>query len=130
MIKDLRAHHVESAKYLHTHSFEDAVTALVTFEYIKTPSDSFVQAIADLKYQFDNPNQQFRIKIDEFDFICEQCPHIKNNACTSKNATNLIGRAFFGRVEMDLGDKRIAEKYGLEEEKIYSVQELRQKAGF
>ncbi len=128
--REIRAHHVGTAKALYLLPKQTIIETLINSGYIKTPEHDFVNFIYSYKKLFNNSNQKFRIKIEGLDFICENCPKYKNQTCDPLNPKKIIGSAFLISPEKRLTDLQVAKKYNLKEGQIYTAEELRKKAKF
>jgi len=123
----IRAHHLESAKLTFRIPHEAMQRGLIDLGYIKNAQDPFLNhSYNGLKKLFQNPGQKFNLIVGGLDFICNQCPMLKQNICNPNNPTQAKpkGRNFLTKYEGQRADLEILKKYGLKTG-IHSAKQLR-----
>jgi len=131
MIIDLRAHRLDSAKWVTKTTFSEVANYLKWRKYITTFRDPFIYAVLRLKRLFKNPDQQIRLHIGGLDFLCEACHPIKKGNCSISNSKPNPLPAFApGTYVGECKDSAAIKNYGLIEGEVYTVKELREKRGF
>jgi len=125
----IRAHHIESARRLFHLKQKDIAEILIGEKYIEKEEDPFVTLLTQYLNLFNNPLQQFKLKIGGLDLICLGCPELKRKCKPRKDEEPRYNPLL--RDLEDLGrDSEIVEEYKLDINKIYTAHELRKIFGF
>jgi len=126
----LRAHHINSAKLLFRTPKEQIIEEMRKFGYIEHSSDSFVDIVYEnLQQYFKKLSNKLRLAVGGLDIICESCVKNKKGLCKPNKTEEyniFLGAKSFGKG----ADIEILDKYGLEANKVYTVNEIRNTANF
>lgn len=129
---EIRAHHIGTAKALYLlPNFSDDFLGVHYLENdVIIRGHPFSKIIEEFKKLFENPKQEFKIKIGGLDFICEACPRFQKKICDPNDPSSENPGRILDKISHMSGDIYVAKKYNLQEGCIYTAEELRERAGF
>lgn len=126
----LRAHHINSAKLLFRMPKKKIIEAMKRFGYIEHQSDSFVNIVySNLHKYFQKRSNKLNLTVGGLDIICENCSRNQKGTCHPEDQKEYNIFISVNSSGKD-ADVKILDKYGLEANKIYTVDEIRKMANF